>query len=195
MSAARVSTVLGALFGLLLPATAQERLARDEGLQGWRAIESVITHPRCINCHTATDYPRQGDEKRRHDFRVVRGPDGKGAPGAPCISCHQAANGPAGVPGRAHWHLAPLGMAWERTPGMAMRGAQLCAAFKDQARNGHHTPQRMVEHHGSEPLVAWAWEPGTRPDGSPREPPPITHAELVAATQRWAAAGAPCPSK
>src|SRR5215510_6394899 len=56
----------------------------------WRVIESVLTHPRCINCHTATDYPRQGDDRHIHQFRVVRGPDDRGAPGAdnrwPCAT-------------------------------------------------------------------------------------------------------------
>jgi hypothetical protein len=40
----------------------------------------VLTHPRCINCHTATNYPQQGDDRHRHFANVVRGPEGKGVP-------------------------------------------------------------------------------------------------------------------
>jgi hypothetical protein len=177
-------------------ATTDIRPTRAEGVQAWRAIESVITHPRCVNCHTASEYPRQGDERRRHDFRVLRGHEGKGTPGALCVSCHAGVNNAAsGTPGGPHWHLAPLGMAWESAPGRVMKGAQLCSAFKNTARNGGHTPQKMVEHHASEPLVLWAWTPGVRADGSARAVPPITHAQLLQATERWAAAGAPCPQR
>src|SRR5437667_11241278 len=51
---------------------------RADGLAAWQQIHSVLIHPRCINCHTAVDYPQQGDERRRHYANVVRGPDGHG---------------------------------------------------------------------------------------------------------------------
>ena len=189
------ATVALALVAAASVAQAQEPSAeRAAGLTAWRQIESVITHPRCINCHTATEYPRQGDERRRHDFRVMRGHEGKGTPGALCISCHGASNNRvSSVPGGPNWHLAPPGMAWERAPGQRMRSAQLCTTFKDQARNGGHTPQKMVEHHATEPLVLWAWEPGEQHSGAARATPPISHAALLAATRSWADAGAPCP--
>lgn len=179
------------------PVAAQEaKASRADGVRAWRQIESVITHPRCVNCHTATDYPRQGDERRRHDFRVLRGQEGKGVPGALCITCHGPANNAAsGAPGGPNWHLAPPGMAWEAAPGRLMGSAQLCATFKDTGRNGGHTPDRMIEHHATEPLVQWAWSPGMHADGRVRATPPISHAELLAATRRWAEAGAPCPGR
>jgi CO/xanthine dehydrogenase Mo-binding subunit len=46
----------------------------SEGLAAWEQVYSVLTHPRCINCHTATDYPQQGDDRQRHFANVVRGP-------------------------------------------------------------------------------------------------------------------------
>src|SRR3989441_12848556 len=36
---------------------------REAGLAAWQQVYSVLTHPRCINCHTATDYPQQGDDR------------------------------------------------------------------------------------------------------------------------------------
>ncbi|MFL5439083.1 MAG: hypothetical protein ACJ79W_07995 [Myxococcales bacterium] len=40
----------------------------------------------------------------------------------------------------------------------------------------------------SDPLVLWAWSPG-----SGRTTPPPTNAELVQALEAWIAAGMPCP--
>ena len=32
--------------------------SRSDGLAAWQQIYSVRTSPRCINCHTANDYPQ-----------------------------------------------------------------------------------------------------------------------------------------
>jgi hypothetical protein len=174
--------------------SAQGTPSQSEGVAAWREVEAVITHPRCINCHTMTNYPRQGDERRRHDFRVVRGHEGKGAPGALCTTCHGTTNNRAsGVPGASNWHLAPLSMAWEQAPGRVMDSASLCAALKSRARNGDRSPAQIIEHHAEEPLVLWAWQPGSRSEGTTRGEPPISHQRFVAATRAWADAGAPCP--
>jgi hypothetical protein len=58
-----------------------------DGLAAWEQVYSVLTHPRCINCHTATNYPQQGDARNRHFANVIRGPEGKGVPGLNCASC------------------------------------------------------------------------------------------------------------
>src|SRR6266536_2045055 len=39
----------------------------------------VLTHARCVNCHPASDRPRQTDARRPHQPLVVRGADGHGA--------------------------------------------------------------------------------------------------------------------
>jgi hypothetical protein len=167
---------------------------RDDALAQWRRIESVLTHPRCLNCHTASDYPRQGDDRHRHLFNVMRGPEDRGATGAPCAMCHHEVNAEAaGVPGAHGWRLAPRAMAWERAPGVRMTSGELCRAVIDRARNGRRSPAQLVGHHAQEPLVRWAWSPGPRPDGSARAAPPMDAADFVAATRAWADAGAPCP--
>ncbi len=33
---------------------------------GWTEVASVLRHPRCMNCHTFTEFPRQGDDRHRH---------------------------------------------------------------------------------------------------------------------------------
>jgi hypothetical protein len=171
--------------------------ARDSaGLAAWEQVVSVLTHPRCINCHTATEYPQQGDDRHRHLFGVVRGLDGKGVPGQTCFTCHLATNNDrTGIPGGSHWHLAPLSMAWQDANDQPLSSAAICRQIIDTARNGNRSPADLVKHHEAEPLVLWAFAPGKHPGGVPRSTPPLTHAEFVAATRQWALSGAPCPAQ
>jgi mono/diheme cytochrome c family protein len=96
------------------------------GTKEWRKIYSVLTSPRCLNCHTwanpiptkqenalskpagyFSDFPRQGDDRHPHYFNVIRGDDepllhgaGIGAPFERCASCHGSTNDPkTGIPG------------------------------------------------------------------------------------------------
>lgn len=170
--------------------------SKSEGLAAWRQIYSVLTHPRCINCHTAGDYPRQGEDRHRHLFNVVRGPEGKGVPALQCATCHQEANADStGVPGGHGWHLAPLSMRWQDTHDNILPSLAVCKAITDRPRNGGRDGAALMKHHEEEPLVMWAWNPGRHTDGSPRALPPITHDQFVAATHQWVEAGMPCPQK
>src|SRR5437773_5151947 len=100
---------------------------RAEGLAAWQQVYSVLTHPRCINCHTATNYPQQGDDRHRHFANVVRGPDGKGVAGLNCASCHQETNADStGVPGGYIWHLAPRFMRWLDLNDQSLSIGSLC---------------------------------------------------------------------
>ena len=88
--------------------------SRADGLAAWQQIYSVMVSPRCINCHTATNYPQQGDDRHRHFANVIRGREGRGVPALSCIGCHQGVNAEStGVPGGPDWHLAPLSMRWQ----------------------------------------------------------------------------------
>ena len=58
-----------------------ERTTTAAGLAAWDQVYSVLMSPRCINCHTATNYPQQGDDRHRHFANVIRGPGGIGVPG------------------------------------------------------------------------------------------------------------------
>jgi alcohol dehydrogenase (cytochrome c) len=178
------------------------------GTPEWQAIYSVLTYPRCINCHPgptgdpATDYPRQADDRHPHYYGIVRGADDKGALVARCESCHGPENNPTtGVPGAKHddgtvaWHLAPKEMAWESAPGLPLTGAELCAQLKDPARNGGRDLDALLHHMETEPLVLWGWNPGTRPNGEARTTPPLSHEDLVTTFEAWIDAGAPCPAQ
>src|SRR3712207_8771708 len=73
---------------------------RADGFAAWEQVYTVLTHPRCINCHTSKSYPQQGDDRHRHFANVTRGPEGKGVAGLNCATCHQESNADStGVPG------------------------------------------------------------------------------------------------
>lgn len=144
----------------------------------------VILHPRCVNCHPATDRPLQGDEAQLHVPAVQRGEGGLGVAGLRCTTCHGAANyDPAGVPGHPEWHLAPIEMAWE---GRTL--AQICEQIKDPRRNGGKSMQQMIDHMANDSLVGWGWTPGAG-----RAPVPGDQASFGALFQAWAESGAHCP--
>lgn len=169
-------------------------VTRDEGLAAWQKIYSVLSHPRCINCHTATNYPQQGDDRHRHLFNVVRGPEGKGVPGLNCATCHQDANADStGVPGGHNWHLAPLSMKWQDLNDKILPSAEVCKSLTDRSKNDNLDGDGLLKHHTTEPLVIWAFRPSRSPNGTARALPPLTHDEFVAATRTWVEAKTPCP--
>jgi hypothetical protein len=170
------------------------RTAPAEGLAAWDQIYSVLTHPRCINCHTATNHPQQGDDRHRHFANVVRGAEGKGVAALQCVSCHRESNADTtGVPGAHGWHLAPLTMKWQDRNDQILSSAQICRAITDRSNNGNLGGAELLKHHAEEPLVRWAFQPGRGVDGSPRTVPPLTHEQFVEATRRWVEVGMPCP--
>jgi cytochrome c5 len=182
-------------------ASARDHVAREsaalkaaEGLAAWQQVYSVLTSPRCINCHTATSHPQQGDDRHRHFANVVRGPEGKGVPALQCVTCHQESNADStGVPGGRGWHLAPLSMRWQDTSGNILSSTEVCRAITDRSKNHNLDGPGLVKHHEEEPLVRWAFHPGRQIDGTARTLPPLTLEQFVAATRRWVDAGVPCP--
>jgi cytochrome c5 len=145
----------------------------------------VLLHPRCVNCHPATNRPLQGDAGRPHEPPVRRGSDGHGVVGLRCTACHTKANYDAvGVPGHPQWHLAPASMSWE---GRSLR--QICEQIKDPTKNGGRKLDAVVDHLKNDSLVGWAWTPGAG-----RQPAPGTQAAFGALVEAWAKSGATCPS-
>ena len=171
-----------------------DRVTEAAGVAAWDQVYSVLISPRCINCHTATNYPQQGDDRHRHVANIVRGPEGKGVPGLNCTGCHQDQNADStGVPGGPNWHLAPLSMQWQDMNDRPLSSAAVCRAVTDPSKNEHMDGPALLKHHAEADLVLWAWNPGRRPDGTIRTLPPMSHEEFVAATRRWVEAGTPCP--
>jgi hypothetical protein len=146
----------------------------------------VLRHPRCMNCHSSGDYPRQGDDLHRHTMQIRRGSDGQGVNAVKCSTCHQEQNlaglhMPPGAPG---WHLPSAAdpMIWQ-----GLTDRQLCELLKDPKRNGNRTTEQIVEHMHT-PLVLWGWNPG---EG--RTPISMPEHEFLARVGEWASRGAACP--
>jgi hypothetical protein len=161
---------------------------RQEAIDAFATVEKVFQHPRCANCHIEKDTPGAGWV---HAQGVVRGPEGHGAPGLPCSTCHGQSNPPASFgrnapPGAPHWGLPPPDqkMAW-----FGLDSKALCEMIQDEARNGNRDLAALDKHVSEDKLVLWGWDPGAA-----REPVPVPHAEFVAKFRQWAAAGAPCPA-
>ncbi|MGH9382021.1 MAG: hypothetical protein ACRD2Z_15610 [Thermoanaerobaculia bacterium] len=185
---------LSCLLLVLVPLAACSRISEEEqaeALAAFATVQEVFQHPRCQNCHVPGDAPLQGDEGMVHAQAVTRGPDGQGAPGLPCSTCHGEANlpasyGPRTPPGAPNWHLPPPE---HKMVFIGLPGAELCAGIKNRRENGGKDLDALVEHVSEDALVLWGWAPG---EG--RAPVPVPHSEFVTAFERWAAAGAPCPT-
>ena len=154
----------------------------------FEAFAPVLRHPRCMNCHSKGDFPRQGDDGHRHAMNVRRGSDGHGVTAERCTTCHQDHN-LAGLhmpPGAPHWGLPPasMPMIWQ-----GLTDAQLCESLKDPKQNKGRNLDQLVEHLTADKLVAWGWEPGNG-----RTAIPMPHDEFSTRVKKWSAAGAPCPA-
>jgi hypothetical protein len=152
----------------------------------------VLTHPRCMNCHPATDRPTQGADMHVHFPPVLRGDNGGGVPGNTCGACHMESNtymfpgdrqAIRSIPGNPRWGLAPIEMAWQ---GKSL--GDLCRQLKDPARNGGRDLALLHEHMAKDDLVGWGWNPG---EG--RDPVPGTQQRFGELIQAWIDAGAACP--
>jgi hypothetical protein len=159
----------------------------DVAAAAFEAMIPVLHNPRCMNCHSKGDFPRQGNDRHRHTMSVHRGPAGDGVAGAKCSSCHQDHNLPGQhmPPGAPDWHLPSpeMPMIWE-----GLTNRQLCELFKDPKQNGGRDVEQIVEHMNT-PLVLWGWNPG---EG--RTPILMPQNEFLANVRSWASNGAACPS-
>ncbi len=183
-------------FLLTFDAAAQTQRAQSETMRtkreaaaaaAFEGIVPVLRHPRCMNCHSTGDFPRQGNDSHQHTMQVRRGPEGQGLNAVKCSTCHQDHNlaGMRMPPGAPDWHLPSpeMPMIWER-----LSDRQLCELFKNPEQNGHRSIEQIVEHM-STPLVLWGWHPG---EG--RSPVPMPLSEFLRNVRNWAANGGACPA-
>jgi hypothetical protein len=171
------------------PATNRNASAAPPKADGtlFTAFVPVLKHPRCMNCHSTGDFPRQGDDGHPHTMNVRRGPGGHGVTAEKCSTCHQDHNlaGAHLPPGAPNWGLPPAStpMIWQ-----GLTDTQICQSIKDPKQNKNRNLDQLVEHLTEDKLVMWAWSPG---EG--RSPIPMPHEEFSAKVKQWRAAGAPCP--
>jgi hypothetical protein len=159
----------------------------DESALAFEPIATVLSSPRCANCHFEGDSPAEGDSGRIHAMVVRRGTDGRGTPAMRCTNCHQdkSLTVPHAPPGAPDWRLPPAAtpMAWK---GLSI--GEQCRMLKDPSRNGNRTPQQLLEHVSHDPLVLASWNPGPG-----RLPPPMSHGAFVEAVRTWVDGGVACP--
>ncbi len=168
------------------PRAMENRDSSEVGLSAFRDVASVLTSPRCLNCHIEGQSPLQGDDGRSHNMNVRRGDDGRGSPAMRCTNCHQSTNvefahAPPGVP---DWRLpaAKSPMAWR-----GLSTGDLCRTLKDPSKNGNRSLSSLLEHVTSDQIVNWGWNPGPG-----RTTPPLSHQQFVDKFHEWVDAGAPC---
>jgi mono/diheme cytochrome c family protein len=165
---------------------------RAQAVAAFATVQEVFQHPRCRNCHIPGDAPLQFDASLPHAMGVARGPEGHGAPGLPCATCHGNTNppasyGPEAPPGAPHWGLPPPDhkMAW-----IGLSPAALCDMIKDRKSNGGRDFDALTKHVSEDSLVLWGWHPG-----GDRAPVSVPHDVFVTRFKQWAAAGGPCPGE
>jgi len=142
----------------------------------------VLTHPRCMNCHPATDRPLQGNDRHAHQPVATR----QGA----CSTCHTEHNftlsdraSYRSIPGNPRWQLAPIEMAWE---GKSM--GEICRQLKDPSRNGGRDLALVHDHAAKDDLIAWGWDTGVG-----RDPAPGSQELFGQLIKAWIDSGAQCP--
>ena len=190
-SSARLNIPLLAMTMLAINAFAQAPAAtsKSDSVALFMQMHTVLSHPRCVNCHPKDDTPKQGLTQHVHSPPMTRGEHNDGPAGLPCKACHGEANfDPGRMPGAPNWHLAPASMAWE-----GKTAAELCRAMTDRKTNGNRSIQATVKHLTEDKLVAWGWEPGINVYGKPREPVPMAKADFNKLVVAWANSGAACP--
>ena len=158
-----------------------DRGARSREL--FSEIGKVLTNPRCINCHPASDRPTQGNDRHPHEPPAWR-------TAGTCFTCHTDRNytlyeraSYRSIPGHPRWSLAPIEMAWQ---GKSV--SEICQQLKDPNRNGGRTLELLHEHLAKDDLVAWGWQ-----TGEGRDPAPGSQQLLGELVRAWIDSGAGCP--
>ena len=194
MRAPLVAVVLAAVAACAAPDREAGRpaVSESEGLAAFETVRAVLQHPRCQNCHVPGDAPLQFDEGRRHGQDVVRGPEGEGAPGFSCGTCHGKVNppesyGPHVPPGAPEWRLPPP---QTKMVFIGLGPRVLALRLKDRRQTRGKDLEAMYEHIAHDELVGWGWNPGAG-----RTPVPVPRDQFAAAFRRWIDAGAPVPAK
>ena len=155
----------------------------------FKQMLTVLRNPRCMNCHSDGDFPRQGDDGHPHAMNVRRGTSGMGWTAEKCNTCHQDHNldAPHLPPGAPGWRLPPasMPMIWQ-----GLTDGGICESIKDPARNGHRSVDEIMQHLTADKLVAWGWNPGPG-----RTPVPMPREKFADYVKQWASNGAGCPAE
>ena len=147
----------------------------EDGLAAWDTIHTVLTHPRCLNCHVGADnVPLWGTTQAPdtiHGMAINAGDSRIGAGTMSCNACHQTSTRPNTVPNAApqtgmDWQLAPVEFQWTNRS-----SAEICAQMRNPDRNGGRDAAGLIEHilHDAELIgfITWSFDPGAGRDPAP----------------------------
>jgi len=184
----------GLLVGFNVNKVSEDYIAVTDQLESEEAFNTmmdVISHPRCVNCHPNDNVPKRGMEGTPHPYGRDGATSDLSFDALLCASCHKEENDDyAGQPGAPHWGLAPKSMAWE-----GLTRLEIARSMMNPENNGNRSPEETLEHLTEDELVLWAFNPGLHPDGTPREKPPVSEEEYVAAVKKWFEKGAVIPAE
>src|SRR5438445_11715149 len=113
--------------------------ASSDPIASFETVRVVLQSPRCVNCHPNGDQPTQGDDTHVHQQFVQRGPEGRGAIGLACATCHGKVNPPDSYgehmpPGvSTEWRLPPPE---HRMVFAGLSSRALCLQIKDRKQTG-----------------------------------------------------------
>jgi hypothetical protein len=172
-------------------ANAQEAQT-DAGAAAWARIYSVVSHPRCSNCHVG-DSGRPGWDdlgygaQRLHGMNIVADESRVGAQSIPCRTCHIGATGKNDVPHAAPqvddaWRLPPVELAWR-----GKSSAEICNQLRNPQVNGGLDIAELIAHVRVSIFVSYGFNPGVD-----RVAAPGSVAELAGSLAIWGTAGMPC---
>ena len=167
----------------------EEPATSNESEVAFNTMMDVLSHKRCVNCHPSDEHPKQGEDSHPHLFGIQRGPNNSGYEVANCNTCHQNENNNySGVPGAPEWSVAPRSMFWE-----GLSRVEIAQSMLDRTKNGDRSLEELEHHLTEHALVLWAWEPGVNAEGIPRETPPVSKEDYIAAVKKWFEEGAIIP--
>jgi hypothetical protein len=118
-------------------------VSAEDGLAAWDTIHTVLTHPRCLNCHVGADnVPLWGTTQAPdtiHGMAINADDSRIGAGTMSCNACQQTSTRPntfnlAAPHTGIDWQLARVEFQWtDRT------GVEICAQMRDPNRNSGPT--------------------------------------------------------
>lgn len=183
------------LLAVTLPAVshAQDGAAALGGVEAWKRVFAVVSHPRCTNCHVGENGRPAWDAlgygtQRLHGMNIVAGESRIGAESIPCRVCHISAEGPNGVPHAAPqvadaWRLPPVALEWR-----GKASAEICTTLRDPDLNDGLEMPELVEHATASAFVNYGFKPGAGRSAAPGSPEDLARDLAI-----WAEAGTPCP--
>jgi len=141
----------------------------------------IFSHPRCLHCHGGV-IPGVATTRVNH----------QNTNGAACTTCHGGLTSTQ----QQEWRVVSSARFVNLGQPDASRNATITVKPWTEVCNLVRTffpnDQALVSHVQGDPLIGWAFSPGTAPQRAPAGAAPGTQANLTTKIQQWIAFGKPC---